>query len=65
MIEKLEKYIVKNNLDEFKQLFGTLTINAHHREQLYKSAFLNQNEQFLEFLSNKTSLSKEKEQIFL
>ncbi len=60
MIEKLEKYIVQNNPEEFKKLFGTLTINAHHREQLYKSAFLNQNENFLNFLSNKTSLSKEK-----
>ena len=65
MIEKLENYIVKNNLDEFKKLFGTLTINAHHREQLYKSAFLKQNENFLEFLINKTSLSKEKRADFL
>ncbi len=65
MIEQLEKYIINNNFDEFKKIFGSLTINSHHREHLYRLSFLNQNEKLLDFLNSKTSLSKEKKADFL
>ncbi len=60
MIEKLGTYILNNNFEEFKKLLSNMTVNAHHREQLYKLAFLNQNEQFLDYLNSKVSLSQEK-----
>ena len=60
MIKELEKYIKENNINQFKKYFDSLTINSHHREQLYKLAFFNQNEKVLDFLTNKTSLTKEK-----
>ncbi len=64
MIEKLGKYIVDNSFEEFKKLLSNSTVNAHHREQMYKLAFFNQNEQILDFLNSKVSLSKEKKADF-
>ncbi len=61
MINKLEKLIKENNFEDFKTAFGLMTINAHHREQLYKLSYISQQEQFLDFLKAKTSIGQDKE----
>lgn len=60
MIEKLENLLKNDLFDDFKLLMSKVAVNSHHREQLFKLAFVTQKEPFISFLETKVSLSKEK-----
>ncbi len=59
MIEKVKKLIIEDDFDKFKEIMNGHVFNSHHKMEIYKHAFFNQNEKFIDFLYTKVSLTKE------
>lgn len=59
MIEKAKKLIEDDEFEKFKDLLNSNVFNSHHRMEIYKHAFFNQKERFIDFLYAKVNLNKE------
>lgn len=66
MIEKTKELIKKDDFESFKKIYDNYPFNAHHKIELYKYAFFEQKENFIDYVYKKASLNKkELEDIFI